>query len=186
MADRWTQTSLPGALRTSLAVNADSRGSFTELWRASATPLADGAFVQANLSRSRPGVLRGMHFHRRQADLWIVVEGEAFVALVDLRRSDPSQPVAPDAADDGGPPHVLTLQMGVGDALLIPRLVAHGFYALTDLALVYLVSNEFDGSDELGFAWDDRVAAIPWPASDPTLSERDRSNPSLAQARAAL
>ena len=49
----------------------DERGAFAELWRASATRLLSAEkFVQANLSRSRPGVLRGMHFHRRQADLW--------------------------------------------------------------------------------------------------------------------
>jgi dTDP-4-dehydrorhamnose 3,5-epimerase len=67
----------------------------------------------------------------------------------------------------------------------IPAGVAHGFLALEPLELVYLVTNEYDGSDELGFAWDDPLAAVPWPATPgttagrPIVSERDRSNPSL-------
>ena len=61
----------------------DPRGSFRELWRAGDFP--DEPFVQANLSTSAAGVLRGLHLHRRQDDLWIVADGRAFVALVDLR-----------------------------------------------------------------------------------------------------
>jgi len=74
----------------------------------------------------------------------------------------------------------------------IPAGVAHGFLALEPLELVYLVTNEFDGTDELGFAWDDPLAAVPWPAvagtSDgrPILSDRDRSNPPLAELVARL
>src|SRR6185503_13243430 len=75
---------------------ADSRGSFRELWRDSAFPAltaeATGgpagtapAFVQANLSTSAAGVLRGLHYHRRQLDYWVVVSGRALVALVDVR-----------------------------------------------------------------------------------------------------
>lgn len=47
------------------------------------------------------------------------------------------------------------------------------------LALLYLVSAEYDGGDELGFRWDDRDAAIPWPDADPIVSERDRTAQSL-------
>ena len=61
---------------------ADQRGSFRELWRAGDFP--DEPFVQANLSTSSAGVLRGLHLHQRQDDLWIVAEGRAFVALVDI------------------------------------------------------------------------------------------------------
>jgi dTDP-4-dehydrorhamnose 3,5-epimerase len=74
----------------------------------------------------------------------------------------------------------------------IPPGVAHGFLALEALELVYLVSNEYDGSDEHGFAWDDATVAVPWPDVPgtahvrPVLSERDRSNPSLAELVARL
>ncbi len=175
MADGWQETAIPGVLSRQAEVHADERGAFSEIWRASWTAgLTAAAFVQSNLSRSRAGVLRGMHFHLRQTDLWVVVEGRALVATADLR--------------DGRPERIAvqTLTLDAGGAILIPERVAHGFLSLTDLALVYLVTNEFDGSDELGFAWDDPQAAIPWPAQEPILSERDRSNPSLAEVLARL
>jgi dTDP-4-dehydrorhamnose 3,5-epimerase len=172
VASNWSDTEIPGVLRRSMAVAADRRGSFTELWRASATDgLTTSPFVQANLSRSATGVLRGMHFHRRQSDLWMLLEGRAYVALADLRHpSSTRRPV------------VATLEMSPGDAVLIPEMVAHGFLALEPIALVYLVTNEYDGSDELGFAWNDPATAIPWPTSSPILSDRDAANPALAAA----
>ncbi|MEA2613335.1 MAG: dTDP-4-dehydrorhamnose 3,5-epimerase, partial [Chloroflexota bacterium] len=69
----------------------------------------------------------------------------------------------------------------------IPIGIAHGFLALEPLQLLYLVTNGYDGSDELGFAWDDPLAAVPWPAVQPTpdgrpvLSGRDQSNPLLTE-----
>lgn len=172
MASNWSETDIPGVLRRSTPMMADRRGSFTELWRASTTEqLSPTPFVQANLSRSATGVLRGMHFHRRQTDLWMLIEGRAFVAVADLRR----------LADEPRPP-VATFEMRPGDALLIPELVAHGFHALEPTALVYLVTNEYDGSDELGFAWDDPDAAIPWLITDAIVSDRDRANPTLREA----
>jgi len=75
---------------------------------------------------------------------------------------------------------------------VIPVGVAHGFLALEPLDLLYLVTNEFDSSDELGFAWDDPAVGVPWPSvaatpdQRPILSERDRSNPSLADLVARL
>ena len=149
--------------------HADARGSFTELWRASLTaPLDAEPMVQANLSRSRAGTLRRMHFHLHQADLWLLVEGQAAAATTDLR------PLL-----TGGAAVSQVFKFERGDALYIPRLVAHGFLALTDVALVYLVSREYDASDEHGFAWDDAAAAIEWPAVPGTVSGRDRDNPRL-------
>jgi dTDP-4-dehydrorhamnose 3,5-epimerase len=54
------------------------------------------------------------------------------------------------------------------------------------MALVYFVTNEYDGTDELGFRWDDPTAQIPWPVESPVLSDRDAANPSLETAVAAL
>ena len=81
-ADR-APSSLPGVTYGSIARHADERGSFRELWRADDFP--GERFVQANLSSSATGVLRGLHLHRRQDDLWVVADGRAFVALVDIR-----------------------------------------------------------------------------------------------------
>jgi len=165
-------SALPGVRHGTIARHGDTRGSFRELWRAGAFPGA--TFVQANLSTSAAGVLRGLHLHRRQDDLWVVAEGRALVALVDVR-----------PALDGGAPAVETRELGEDDWVYIPTGVAHGFLALEPLHLVYLVTNEYDGSDELGFAWDDPAVDVPWPALDmtpdgrPILSERDAANPSL-------
>jgi dTDP-4-dehydrorhamnose 3,5-epimerase len=167
---------LPGVRYGAIERHADERGSFRELWRAAAFP-AQG-FVQANLSTSAAGVLRGLHLHRRQDDLWIVTGGRAFVALVDVR----------PPLDGFGPSAVVeTRELAADDWVLIPTGVAHGFLALEPLDLIYLVTNEYDGSDELGFAWDDPAVAIAWPESTatpdgrPILSARDAANPALAE-----
>lgn len=165
---------LPGAWRRTAEFHADGRGAFGELWRDAWTEgLAPAgvqpAMRQANLSRSDARVLRGLHLHRRQADLWVIAEGHAFVALVDVR---------PAIAGTGGPT-VETVETSPGDTLYLPAGVAHGFYARDPITLVYLVTNVYDGTDELGFAWDDPDAAVQWPDQAPILSDRDASAPSL-------
>ena len=170
MSVAWQETSIEGVLKRTSAAIADERGSFMELWRESLTADIGETFVQANLSRSRSGVLRGMHFHRRQIDLWVLLEGRVLAATTDLR------PVS-----EGGAPTSTVTELRPGDSLVIPRRVAHGFWAVEDTVLLYLVSNEYDGTDELGFAWDDPRAAIPWPAGRPILSARDQANPPLAE-----
>lgn len=193
-------SALPGVRYGAVARHADDRGAFRELWRASAfgdiapadataaPATADAGavpdavpaptFVQANLSTSASGVLRGLHFHRRQLDYWTVASGRAFVALVDLR---------PMWRGRGDAPAVETRELVADEWVVIPSGVAHGFLALGPLELLYLVTNEYDGSDELGFAWDDPTAGVPWPPvpdtpdGHPILSDRDRSNPSLLE-----
>ena len=163
---------IPGVWFRDLATFADDRGAFTETFRQEWLPAGDPAVVQSNLSRSRVGVLRGMHFHRSQTDWWVVLEGTAFVALCDLRTGSPTRGMVATGTFDASE--------GLR-ALSIPPGVAHGFCALSDVALQYMVTAYHDGNDESGFAWDDPDAAIPWPVAQPILSDRDRSNPSLAQ-----
>jgi len=167
----------------------DERGSFREMWRESQFPrlspeltgMEGARFTQANVSTSDTGVLRGLHYHRRQLDQWIVLEGRAFVALVDIR------PVL-----QGARPIVETREVDADVTVTIPAGIAHGFLALSPLTLLYLVTNEYDGSDELGFAWDDPWVGVPWPIRIPTpdgrpiLSERDQRNPPLADLIASL
>jgi dTDP-4-dehydrorhamnose 3,5-epimerase len=174
---------LPGVRYGRLTRHADVRGAFRELWRASTEP--DLAYVQANLSDSATGVLRGLHFHQRQHDHWVVTAGRCFVALVDVRPMlDRDRPATAPVVES----RVLDTDGWVD----IPAGVAHGFLALEPLALAYLVTNEYDGSDELGFAWDDPLAAVPWPIVDaapdgrPILSDRDQANPSLTELVARL
>jgi dTDP-4-dehydrorhamnose 3,5-epimerase len=177
---------LPGVSWGSLVRHVDERGSFRELWRSASFDELDPAlaglppgspvrFVQSNLSVSAQGVLRGLHLHRRQLDHWVVTSGRAFVALVDVR---PMLGGAPRPAVD-------CRELAADGWVSIPVGVAHGFLALEPLELVYFVTNEYDGSDELGFGWDDADAAVPWPRLDgtpdgrPILSARDRENPAL-------
>ncbi len=181
-----TASRIPGVRYGTVQRHADERGAFRELWRESTVGRIDpghaGAasdakprFVQANLSTSAAGVLRGLHVHRRQLDRWVIATGRAFIALVDVR---PMLAGAPR-------PGVETRELSADDWVEIPAGVAHGFLALDPVELLYLVTNEYDGSDERGFAWDDPVAAVPWPDvraapdSRPILSTRDRTNPSL-------
>jgi dTDP-4-dehydrorhamnose 3,5-epimerase-like enzyme len=116
-----------------------------------------------------------------------VASGRAFVALVDLRDA-----LAGRGNDGGEPPATETRSVGPDTTLAIPAGVAHGFLAIEPLDLVYLVTNLYDGSDELGFAWDDPAVGVPWPRVEgtpggrPILSDRDRANPSLAELLARL
>jgi dTDP-4-dehydrorhamnose 3,5-epimerase len=169
----WHETAIAGVFRTDLSPIADARGSFMELWRAGWTDPLGSTFRQANLSRSEASVLRGMHFHERQDDLWIVLEGRGVVATVDLRG------LVSGAARE---PTSQQLEAGPGTAIYIPAGVAHGFLAREPLALLYLVTNEYDGTDEHGFAWDDPGAGLSWPLDAPIVSGRDAANPSLAAA----
>jgi dTDP-4-dehydrorhamnose 3,5-epimerase-like enzyme len=86
--------------------------------------------------------------------------------------------------DGGRAPRVETRALEPDDWVDIPVGVAHGFLALDDLQLIYFVTTAYDGTDELGFAWDDPLAAVAWPSftttdGNPILSDRDRGNPSL-------
>ncbi len=185
MTEAW-ESRLAGVRYGKLNRLADRRGSFVELWRDSAfgeltpadTGLPGARFVQANLSQSAQGVLRGLHYHRRQLDFWTVVSGRALVALVDVR---------PVLADPKAHAIVETRELDETETVTIPTGVAHGFLALEPLRLLYLVTNEYDGSDELGFAWDDPAVGVDWPTvrgtpdGRPILSDRDRSNPTLLE-----
>ena len=177
MNSGWSETPIGGVLRRSVAFHTDGRGAFGEAWRDSWTQDLGERYVQANLSMSEAGVLRGLHFHHRQTDLWVVLEGRAHVALVDIR------PLM--TAAKARPQHLAEV-FEPGDTVLIPPGVAHGFWALDDLRLLYLVTNEYDGTDELGFAWDDPSAAVKWPAGAPVLSERDANAQSLEEALRAI
>jgi dTDP-4-dehydrorhamnose 3,5-epimerase len=172
MDQGWQSTVIAGVVRRSLVSHADERGVLREAWRASWTAdLGIGPIAQANHTATRAGALRGLHFHERQTDIWVVLEGDAHVGLVDIRPMVAGQP---DAA-----PVPLSLELSSGDCLLIPIGVAHGLWALSDVRLLYIVTAEYDGHDEHGFAWDDAAAGVGWPDGTPLLSERDRSAPSL-------
>ncbi|HET8529355.1 MAG TPA: dTDP-4-dehydrorhamnose 3,5-epimerase family protein [Gaiellaceae bacterium] len=153
--------SAPDVRRFPLTRHEDERGWFTELIRASALekPLA-----QANLARSRRGVIRGLHYHERgQDDLFVCLSGMVRVVVLDR---------------DSG--ELFTEDIGEENpvALYVTGTYAHGYEALTDCLFMYLVTHEYDpeNPDEHGVPWDDERVRHVWSTSSPILSERDRSS----------
>jgi dTDP-4-dehydrorhamnose 3,5-epimerase len=161
---------IEGTWLVGLTRHPDDRGFVAEMFRRSWVP-GMSEILQANLSRSQANVLRGLHFHRRQADYWTVLSGTALVGLYDLRKGSPTERKKAE----------VELTAEALRCLYIPRGVAHGFYTADGILLQYLVDRYHTGDDEFGVAWDDPDLGIAWPAAEPILSERDRSNPPLAQ-----
>jgi dTDP-4-dehydrorhamnose 3,5-epimerase len=144
----------------------DDRGRFTETFRREWFPWIEWNAIQGNRSDSKAGVLRGLHYHHQQIDYWYVLNGRVRAGLVDLRPSSPSYMVT-EMVDLGEDNNV---------GLFIPTGVAHGFLALTDCTLTYLVNNYYDGSDECGVAWNDPQVNMPWGIEAPLMSPRDQQN----------
>ena len=147
----------------------DARGRFVETYRRSWFP-AGREMVQGNRSEKEAGALVGLHYHLHQADYWYVVRGTARVVLHDLREGSPT---------DGA---TLTLDLSGDDekGVFIPPGVAHGFAAITDMVITYMVDGYYNEADELGVAWDDPAIGADWGVTDPTLSKRDQANPARA------
>ena len=149
---------VPGVLRIPLRRYEDERGWFCELRRDSALPRPT---VQTNLSFSRKGVIRGLHYHERgQDDLFVCLQGTARVVVLDRETG-------------------ATFTEDIGDhnpvAIYVPGHKAHGFEALTDVLFCYHVTEEYDPDDpdEHGIPWnDDRVVNL-WSTPTPILSARD-------------
>ena len=136
----------------------DERGWFTELMRASRLPRP---VKQSNLSFSRQGVIRGLHYHERgQSDLFACLSGMVRVVVLDRERDE-------------------TFTADIGDenpaAVWIPGHHAHGFEALTDCLFLYHVTEEYDPDDpdEHGVPWNDPRVVELWSTRSPILSERD-------------
>ncbi len=171
-----TRARLSGLLRVDVPVFRDSRGLFSEIFRADAYAEAGipGPFVQDNRSLSARGVVRGLHFQRTrpQGKLVTCVWGEIYDVAVDLRRSSPTF----------GRWESFTLSGENGAQVYVPPGFAHGFCALSEIALVvYKCTDFYCPGDDRGIRWDDPDLSIPWPADSPVLSEKDANLPRLAE-----
>jgi dTDP-4-dehydrorhamnose 3,5-epimerase len=169
-------TELPGLLLIEPRTFRDDRGFFLESFQAERyrdNGVAD-VFVQDNHSRSRQGVLRGMHFQikRPQAQIVTVIRGRIFDAAVDLRPGSATfgRWFGAELSDEG--PRQLYMAPGF----------AHGFCVLSDFAdLHYKVTRFYDHADEGGLIWNDSEVGIRWPIEQPIVSGRDGAYPSLRQ-----
>ena len=163
-------------------VFSDERGFFFESWNRRDFAAATGAdveFVQDNHSRSRRGVLRGLHYQVRepQGKLVRCIAGEVFDVAVDLRRGSPAF----------GRWAGFRLSAENRKAVWIPPGFAHGFCVLSASAQVeYKCTTLYRREDEIAIAWDDPELAIAWPVEDPLLSPKDRAAPRLRELEAAL
>jgi dTDP-4-dehydrorhamnose 3,5-epimerase len=161
---------ITGVVMVELDAHGDERGRFLESYRRSWFPHGR-EMVQSNRSDRQANTVVGLHYHLHQADYWYVPRGRAQVVLHDLRQGSPT---------DGA-----TLEVEIGDeadkGVFIPPGVAHGFAAITDLTITYLVDNYYNPEDELGVAWDDPEIGAHWGVEEPILSDRDRTNPRRAE-----
>jgi len=149
---------IEGLERIPLRLHEDERGWFCELRRDSSLPKP---MAQTNVSFSRAGVVRGLHYHERgQDDLFSCLRGTARVVVLDLETGE-------------------TFTEDIGEenptAIYVPGRCAHGFEALTDILFCYHVTAEYDAADpdEYTVPWNDPRVAHLWSSSTPTLSARD-------------
>lgn len=176
-----TPTRLPGCLIIEPKVFGDARGFFMEQWNQSRYAEHGIAMdaVQANLSRSAHGVLRGLHYQlpNPQGKLVSVLEGEVYDVAVDIRRGSPSF----------GQWAAVVLNTENRRQFWIPPGFAHGFVVTSEFALFhYFCSTPYDAPADRGIAWDDPDLAIDWPLKAPALSAKDQAAPRLKQVDPAL
>ncbi len=155
---------------------ADDRGFFLEAYRENVwTEAGLPAFVQDNHSRSRRGVLRGIHFNLAgggQGKLVRCPRGKVWDVAVDLRRRSPTF----------GQWEAFELDDESHRQLWVPAGFGHGFCVLSDVADVcYKLTSYYDDATELGIRWNDERIGIAWPMKDPQVSKRDDTNPSLEE-----
>jgi dTDP-4-dehydrorhamnose 3,5-epimerase len=172
------ETKLDGPILIAPKVFPDERGFFCETFRANvlAELGIDEDFVQDNHSRSRRGIVRGMHFQIGEGASKLVRCGRGTIVdvLVDIRRGSPTygQWEAFELSDDNL--HVLYAPIGF----------AHGFCVMSDIAdVLYKQSNYYSGEVERGFRYDDPEVGIEWPVKgeEMLVSERDATAPLLSE-----
>jgi dTDP-4-dehydrorhamnose 3,5-epimerase len=172
-----TRLALEGVVLFEPRVFTDHRGYFLETYQAEryAEFGIPSRFVQDNLSFSKGGVLRGMHYQlgKPQGKLVAVAAGEIFDVCVDIRKGSPSF----------GRWLGVRLSAENRRQVYIPEGFAHGFCVLSESAVViYKCTDYYAPAEERGIRWDDPGVAVRWPIADPILSDKDGAYPSLLEA----
>jgi dTDP-4-dehydrorhamnose 3,5-epimerase len=156
----------------------DDRGFFMETYKYSEFSKIgiDKMFVQDNRSKSKKGVLRGLHYQKNpntQGKLVTCLTGEIFDVAVDIRKGSPTY----------GKYVGVILSEENKRMLYIPEGFAHGFCVLSDEAEVtYKCTAEYSPNDDAGIIWNDEYININWPIKNPILSEKDKNHPTLKEA----
>ncbi|MEY4194989.1 MAG: hypothetical protein RLZZ226_1357 [Pseudomonadota bacterium] len=171
-------TPLPGVLLLEPRVFGDARGFFFESWNRQRFSEAglELDFVQDNVSFSRQGILRGLHFQNPlpQGKLVQVLEGAVYDVAVDIRRGSPTF----------GQWYGVTLSGENHRQLYVPEGFAHGFCVVSETALFsYKCTDFYNPAHEYSLAWNDPDIGIHWPISEPSLSGKDQAGQRLADFR---
>jgi dTDP-4-dehydrorhamnose 3,5-epimerase len=169
---KFVKTFIEGVYIIEPTVFGDERGYFMETYHADEFKEAglDMTFVQDNHSKSRKGVLRGLHFQytNPQGKLVRVIKGEVFDVAVDLRKDSPTY----------GKWEGVTLSEENKKQFYVPEGFAHGFLVLSDEAeFTYKCTDFYDSEDEGGILWNDLDIGIVWPVDNinkVVLSEKDK------------
>jgi dTDP-4-dehydrorhamnose 3,5-epimerase len=161
---------LPEIIMIDPDIHGDERGHFLETYQAHqyAKNRIPDSFVQDNLSYSKRGVLRGLHYQlgTPQGKLVWVVDGEVFDVSVDIRQGSPTF----------GKWVGVTLSSKKYSQVFVPPGFAHGFCVISKTAtLLYKCTDYYAPKAERGIQWNDPALGIDWPVTDPILSEKDRT-----------
>ena len=175
----FNETEIEGVYNIDVKKYGDNRGYFMETYKEEDFKAAglDYNFIQDNQSKSKMGVLRGLHFQKThpQAKLVRCLEGEVFDVAVDLRANSKTYGKWVGAILSGDK----------GNMFLIPRGFAHGFVVLTESAtFAYKCDDLYHPEDEGGIMWNDSEIGIEWPfKGEIVLSEKDKLHPSLKDSK---
>lgn len=171
----FNETSIEGVYRIDVKKYGDNRGYFMETYKESDFVAAGitNKFIQDNQSRSKKGVLRGLHFQKThpQAKLVRRIEGEVFDVAVDLRKGSSTY----------GKWEGVVLSAEKGNQFMIPKGFAHGFVVLSETAtFCYKCDELYHPEDEGGLMWNDKTISIIWPEiGELLLSDKDKGHPNL-------
>ena len=177
MGIKFTPLEIPEVILVEPQIHSDTRGYFLETYHRQKYEAGGVAatFVQDNLSSSIKNALRGLHYQikKPQAKLVMVLSGEIFDVVVDVRPNSPTFGKWVGAMLSGNNKK----------QIYVPEGFAHGFCVLSETAQVlYKCSELYDPQDEAGILWSDPAIGIKWPVKAPLLSPKDQANPPLHRA----
>jgi dTDP-4-dehydrorhamnose 3,5-epimerase len=170
------ETGIHGLVEIIPPVFPDERGWFYEFYKAESfrNHGIPSGFPQENISFSKKGVVRGLHFQRppySQGKLVTVLRGKVLDIAVDIRESSPTF----------GKVYYCVLDGEKHNMLMVPEGFAHGFAALEESLFYYKCTNVYSKSHESGIVWNDPDLKIQWPLDDPMVSEKDRQLPTFQE-----
>ena len=170
------ETRFDGLVELTPDVYPDDRGWFYELYKESTLKELgiQRKFPQENLSFSKKGVIRGLHFQQapfEQAKLAMVISGSVLDVVVDIRKGSRTF----------GEVYLCQLDSVRHNLLMVPEGFAHGFAALEDSIFFYKCSNVFNKASESGIVWNDPQLKIDWPVAAPNVSAKDKLLPTFEE-----